>query len=166
MEITSYIELQSAFDQDPSSLEGRYNYLKSDFIKELSDDAIEAMCNQFEKVTHPFSIAFLEHMGGAIRKLDNSDTAFNQRDADYNFAAWACWEDPAENEKHIAWARQFSQAMDPFKTGGVYLNYMGEEGADRVKAAYGETYDRLVALKKKYDPTNFFRLNQNIQPGT
>ena len=165
MEMTSYIELQTAFDQDPSSLEGRYNYLKSDFIRELSDEVIDTMCDDFEKVTHPFSIAFLEHMGGAIRKLNNSDTAFNQRDADYNFVAWACWEDPAENEKHISWARQFSKAMDPFKTGGVYVNYMGEEGADRVKAAYGDTYDRLAALKKKYDPTNFFRLNQNIKPG-
>ena len=166
MEITSYVELQSAFDGDPSSLEGRYNYLKSDFLRELSDEAIDAMCDHFEQVSHPWSITFLEHMGGAIRRLSNSDTAFNQRDADYNFVAWACWEDPAENEKHIAWARQLSQAMDPFKTGGVYVNYMGDEGAERVKAAYGETYDRLVALKKKYDPTNFFRLNQNIKPGT
>jgi FAD/FMN-containing dehydrogenase len=162
MEITSYVELQTAFDGDPSSLEGRYNYLKSDFLQALTDEAIDTMCDQFEKVTHPYSIAFLEHMGGAIRKLDNTDTAFNQRDADYNWVAWACWEDPAENEKHIAWARQFSQAMDPFKTGGVYVNYMVEEGADRVKAAYGETYGRLVALKEKYDPTNFFKLNQNI----
>jgi FAD/FMN-containing dehydrogenase len=164
MEITSYIDLQTAFDQDPSSLEGRYNYLKSDFLRELSDEAIDTMCDHFERVTHPWSITFLEHMGGAIRRLTNSDTAFNQRHADYNFVAWSCWEDPAENEKHIAWARQLSQAMDPFKTGGVYVNYMGEEGADRVKAAYGETYDRLVELKNKYDPTNFFRLNQNIKP--
>ena len=166
MEITSYIDLQTAFDQDPSSLEGRYNYLKSDFLTELSDEVIDTMCDHFERVTHPWSITFLEHMGGAIRRLSDSDTAFNQRDADYNFVAWSCWEDPAENEKHIAWARGLSQALDPFKTGGVYVNYMGEEGADRVKAAYGETYDRLVAIKKKYDPTNFFRLNQNIQPGT
>jgi len=164
MEITSYIELQTAFDQDPSSLDGRYNYLKSDFLRELSDEAIDTMCDQFERVTHPWSIAFLEHMGGAIRRLTNSDTAFNQRNADYNFVAWSCWEDPAENEKHIVWARQFSQGMDPCKTGGVYLNYLGEEGADRVKAAYGDTYDRLVALKNEYDPTNFFRVNQNIKP--
>jgi FAD/FMN-containing dehydrogenase len=122
------------------------------------------MCGHFERVSHPWSITFLEHMGGAIRRLSNSDTAFNQRDADYNFVAWACWEDPAENDKHIAWARGLSQAMEPFKTGGVYLNYLGEEGADRVKAAYGDTYNRLAALKKKYDPTNFFRLNQNIKP--
>jgi FAD/FMN-containing dehydrogenase len=164
MEITSYVELQTAFDQDPSSLEGRYNYLKSDFLSELTDEAIDAMCGHFERVSHPWSITFLEHMGGAIRRLSNSDTAFNQRDADYNFVAWACWEDPAENDKHIAWARGLSQAMEPFKTGGVYLNYLGEEGADRVKAAYGDTYNRLAALKKKYDPTNFFRLNQNIKP--
>jgi FAD/FMN-containing dehydrogenase len=105
-------------------------------------------------------------MGGAIRRVSNGDTAFNQRDAEYNFCAWSCWEDPAENERHIAWTRKFSQAMDPYKTGGVYLNYMGEEGADRVKAAYGDKYDRLVALKSKYDPTNFFRLNQNIKPAS
>jgi hypothetical protein len=164
MEIASYVDLQTAFDQDPSSVDGRYNYLKSDFLRSLSDEAIDTMCDQFAQVTHPWSITFLEHMGGAIRRLSNSDTAFNQRDADYNFVAWSCWEDPEENEKHIAWTRGLSQAMEPFKTGGVYLNYLGEEGADRVKAAYGDTYDRLAELKKKYDPTNFFRLNQNIKP--
>ena len=164
MELTSYVDLQTAFDQDPSSQDGHYNYLKSDFLRSLSDEAIDVMVEQFGQVTHPWSITFLEHMGGAIRRLSNSDTAFNQRDADYNFVAWSCWEHPAENDKHIAWARGLSQAMEPFKTGGVYLNYLGEEGADRVKAAYGDTYDRLVALKKKYDPTNFFRLNQNIKP--
>ncbi len=164
IELSSYIDLQTAFDQDPSSRDGRYNYLKSDFLQGLSDEAIDIICDQFDRVTHPWSITFLEHMGGAIRRLNNSDTAFNQRDAEYNFVAWSCWESPAENEQHIAWARGFSAAMEPFKTGGVYLNYLGEEGAERVKAAYGDTFDWLVALKNKYDPTNFFRLNQNIKP--
>jgi FAD/FMN-containing dehydrogenase len=164
MEITPYIELQTAFDQDPSSEDGHYNYLKSDFLRELSNEAIDTVCDHFERVTHPWSIAFLEHMGGAIRRLNNDDTAFNQREADYNFVAWSCWDNPAENERHVKWAREFSAAMEPFKTGGVYLNYLGEEGAERVKAAYGDTYDRLVVLKNKYDPANFFRSNQNIQP--
>ena len=164
LEMTSYIDLQTAFDQDPSSVDGHHNYLKSDFLRELSDEAIDTICGQFSQVTHPWSIAVLEHMGGAIRRLDNSDTAFNQRDADFNFVAWGCWEDAAENDRHIAWTRGFSAAMDPFKTGGVYLNYLGEEGDERVKDAYGETYDRLAALKAKYDPMNFFRQNQNIKP--
>jgi FAD/FMN-containing dehydrogenase len=164
IEMERYIDLQTAFDQDPSSQDGAYNYLKSDFLTGLSDEAIDVIIEHCARVTSPASIAFLEHMGGAIRRLNNDDTAFNQREADFNFVAWACWPDPAENEKHIAWTREFSAAMEPFKTGGVYLNYMGEEGDERVKAAYGDTYGRLAALKNKYDPTNFFRMNQNIKP--
>jgi FAD/FMN-containing dehydrogenase len=164
IEMESYIDLQTAFDQDPSSQDGAYNYLKSDFLTGLSDKAIDIIIEHCERVTSPASIAFLEHMGGAIRRLGNGDTAFNQREADFNFVAWSCWPDASQSEKHIAWARGFSAAMEPFKTGGVYLNYMGEEGDERVRAAYGDTYGRLVALKNKYDPANFFRMNQNIKP--
>ncbi|MER8637893.1 MULTISPECIES: BBE domain-containing protein [unclassified Mesorhizobium] len=76
------------------------------------------------------------------------------------------WDYPSDDETHIRWARDLWDAMRPFSTGGVYANNLGEEGTDRVLAAYGENYPRLAALKNKYDPTNFFRLNQNIKPAT
>ena len=83
----------------------------------------------------------------------------------YNLAIIARWEDPNDAERHVAWVRGANEAMDRFTTGGVYVNYLGEEGQDRVRAAYGEDkYARLVALKDKYDPDNFFRINQNIPP--
>jgi FAD/FMN-containing dehydrogenase len=93
--------------------------------------------------------------------------AFSHRDASCVLNIVTKWKDPRESEKHIRWTRDFEVAMRPHSTGGVYVNFLGEEGEDRVKAAYGpEKYGRLVALKNKYDPTNFFRLNQNIKPTT
>jgi hypothetical protein len=76
----------------------------------------------------------------------------------------AGWPDPAQSEAHISWVRSLWEALRPYSTGGVYVNFLDDEGADRVRAAYGASYGRLAALKAKYDPTNFFRLNQNVQP--
>ena len=115
--------------------------------------------------TSPRSYCIVLQLGGALARVGEDETAFSQRDAAHNVAINAVWtqEDPAE--RHIAWARDFFDALQPHARGRVYLNFLGEEGGDRVRQAYGErNYERLVELKRVYDPTNFFRLNQNIEP--
>ena len=124
---------------------GYRNYLKTNYLRELS--------------------VVVEHMGGAVSRMDRHATAYNYRDARYNFLLVGMWTDPAEDERTIQWVRTFWQAMQPFSTGNIYVNYESDVGVDRVQAAYGTAkYERLVALKNTYDPTNFFRLNQNIKP--
>jgi FAD/FMN-containing dehydrogenase len=104
-------------------------------------------------------------MGGAVGRVSRDASAFDQRDAAYNLAIIARWTEPAEADGHIAWARDLWEAMRPYAR-GVYVNYLGVgDGAERVRDAYGPAkYERLAALKAKYDPGNLFRLNQNIAP--
>jgi FAD/FMN-containing dehydrogenase len=158
-----YPKLQSMLDEGfPAGLQV---YWRSNFLSGVPDDAIEALTDQFSSVTSPLSALMLEPLGGAVARVASDATAFNHRDAAYNLAIIARWEDPNDAERHVAWVRGANEAMDRFTTGGVYVNYLGEEGQDRVRAAYGEDkYARLVALKDKYDPDNFFNRNQNIQP--
>ena len=144
---------------------GRLNYWKSSFLKELSDGAIDTMIAQFATVPSPFSAVALEELGGAVSRVDKNETAFGDRSAPYSLIITSEWVDPAESEKNIQWARDFWEAMQPFESEAVYVNYLGTEGEDRIKAAYGPAkYERLVALKNKYDPTNLFHMNQNIKP--
>jgi FAD/FMN-containing dehydrogenase len=145
---------------------GLQNYWKSEFLKSLPDAAIDVLVEQFSSVPSPLSALVLEQFGGAYRRVGAEETAFAHRDWDYNFLIISRWTDPAEADQHIQWARGVWQAVQPYASGSVYVNYLepGQEGADRIRAAYGPVYDRLVALKNQYDPTNFFRLNQNIQP--
>src|SRR5207249_2161764 len=118
----------------------------------------------FAAVPSPQSAVLIEHLGGAVSRVGKDETAFHHRDARYSFVILSLWSDTPESRENIRWTDEFWQAMQPFSSGGVYVNYLGEEGEDRVKAAYGRNYERLVALKNKYDPTNFFRHNQNIKP--
>ena len=158
-----YPALQSMLDEGfPSGLQV---YWRSDFLESLPDDAIDALCERFEAITSPLSALLIEQFGGAVARVPADETAFAQRDALFNLAVISRWTDPATADTHIGWARKSSESARPFASGGVYVNYLGAEGADRVRAAYGTKYDRLVALKQKYDPTNLFRTNQNIQPG-
>jgi hypothetical protein len=148
---------------------GLQSYWKSSFLKEISDGAIDTMVAYCGQRPTPICHGIIEHqLGGAVRRVDRDATAFGQRDAEYSFMSLGVCADAAEAEKCVRWARNFWDAMQPFSTGGVYVNYLGreaDEGAGRIEAAYGrEKYARLVALKNKYDPTNLFRLNQNIKP--
>ncbi len=139
-------------------------YWKSSFLKELSDDAIRTLVDFLTDVPAIQSTVAIENLGGAVSRIGERDTAFTHRSAPYSFLIATRWKDPADSGKNIELARQLWKVMQPFLEDGVYVNYMGEdEGEARVKAAYGPNYERLVALKKKYDPTNFFRLNQNIK---
>jgi len=145
---------------------GYHNYWKSSFLKSLSDDAIDTVLTYFARIPSAMSAVILEHNGdGAMNRVSETDTAFGHRDWSYNILIVSMWNDPADSEKNIAWTREFWEAMKPYTTERVYVNYLGDEGEERVKAAYSAaTYERLVALKNKYDPTNLFRLNQNIKP--
>jgi hypothetical protein len=159
----SYVQLQSMFE--PFFPNGRYTYVKSNFIPSLSDEAIDTMAEFAGTSPSPFTFApFIEHWHGAVSRVGVSDTAFPHREYSYNFFVWSTWENPADSEKNIAWTRQCWEAMRPFLATGSYVNYVSDEGDASARAAYGANYDRLVALKNKYDPTNFFRMNHNIQP--
>jgi FAD binding domain/Berberine and berberine like len=144
---------------------GYRNYLKTNYLKALSNDAIDIMVERYMSVPAPFSHIVVEHMGGAVSRMDPQATAYNYRDAQYNFLIVGIWPDAAEDERNIQWVRGLWQAIQPFSTGNIYVNYESDVGVDRVKAAYGAAkYERLVDLKNTYDPTNFFRLNANITP--
>jgi hypothetical protein len=102
---------------------------------------------------------------GAMNRIGDDETAFGHRNFSFNFLITSVWTDPNDSEANMKWTRDFWEAMKPFMTEAVYVNYMGDEGEERIKSAYGEAkYNRLVALKKRYDPTNLFCLNQNIKP--
>jgi hypothetical protein len=143
---------------------GLQNYWKSSFTRALTDDAIDTVIEAFGGVTSPLNIALFEQFGGAVRRVSAEATAFSHREAAYNLVVISRWEDPAEADRHIAWARGVWSAMQPFAMPEAYVNYLGADESDRVGEAYGPGYGRLAALKQKYDPSNFFRVNQNIIP--
>ena len=156
-----FTDHQSMFDAVQPA--GRNYYWKSEDLPPLSDAAIDTIVAHAEKITSPHSVVALFQLGGAASRVPEDACAYSHRDAKHALNINASWTDE-DSDRHIAWARDFDAAMQPY-TVGVYVNFLSNEGQDRVKAAYGpEKYQRLVALKKKYDPTNFFRVNQNIQP--
>jgi FAD/FMN-containing dehydrogenase len=145
---------------------GALNYWKSSFLDELSDAAMDTMIARFATCPSPMSSLLVEHVHGAMTRVGVSETAFPHRRVGYNFLVVSEWLDPRENARNIAWARETHDAMQPYYAGGRYVNYLEkDEAGDAVRAAYGPSYDRLRSLKAKYDPTNFFHLNQNIPPG-
>ena len=163
----AYTEVQSMLDA--AYPPGLQDYWKSNFMTELTDDAIDTLVAYCAVRPSPMCHVLIEGiLGGAVSHIGREETAFNHRDVVYSFLTLGVCTDPAESEKCIQWAHEVWEAMRPFTTEDVYVNYLGQEadeGADRIKAAYGpEKYQRLVALKTKYDPTNLFRLNQNIKP--
>jgi FAD/FMN-containing dehydrogenase len=158
----SYCEVQS---MNALGQPGRRHRWKSNFLQEVSDDVIDTLITHFASVTSPQSVVLIEQIHGAVNRVGQDATAFSHRSARYNLTALSTWTDPSESERHSEWTREFSEAVQPLSTGGVYVNYMGQEGEERVKAAYAPaTYEKLVALKNRYDPGNFFCLNQNIKP--
>jgi hypothetical protein len=105
-------------------------------------------------------------MGGVTTRVPADATAYRHRDAEFIMNVHGRWQDAADDETCITWCRDLFDATAPYATGGVYVNFMTEEETERVRSAYGESYDRLVQLKNKYDPKNFFRLNQNVRPSS
>jgi FAD/FMN-containing dehydrogenase len=144
---------------------GALNYWKSSFLSSLSDEAIATMIACFARCPSPLSQIILEHVHGAATRVAVGDTAFPHRAAGYNFLLISQWDDPAMTEPCIAWARETYAAMRPFAAAGRYVNYLDDdEAGDPIVAAYGPNYRRLQEIKGRYDPKNFFRMNQNIVP--
>jgi FAD/FMN-containing dehydrogenase len=158
-----YTALQSIVENfNPPGLR---NYWKTSYLNELSDDAIDVMVERFETAPSPYSHVVLYRLGGAVNRVDSDDTAVAYRDARHVFLVVGMWSDSAQDEKNIQWVRELWSAVQPFSSGGFYVNYEGDAALEQIRAAYGpEKYERLVALKNKYDPANLFRLNQNIKP--
>ena len=155
-------QLQSMFD--PLYPPGHQWYWKGDFVNRLSDEAIELHLKFGAKLPTPQSTMHLYLIDGAVHDIDSSDMAWSCRDALWSMVIVGVDPDPASAERLKSWARDYWQALHPHAADGAYVNFMMEEGEDRVRATYGDNYDRLVEVKTKYDPTNLFRVNQNIQP--
>jgi FAD/FMN-containing dehydrogenase len=159
----SYCELNKMIDE--AYPKGALNYWKSHFLPDLTDAAIDTMVDAFARCPSPMSEILLEHFHGAAARVGIDDTAFPLRSTGYNFLAASQWMSPADNEPCIAWARETYAAMQPFVGLGRYVNYLdADDAGDPVAAAYGPNYRRLRELKAKYDPSNFFHMNQNIRP--
>jgi FAD/FMN-containing dehydrogenase len=160
-----YVELQQLFN--PGVPHGWHYYWKSWELPPLSDGAIDALAEHTARLTSPRSYVIVFQLGGAIARVGEHETAYGQRDATHNVNISAVWlaDDPARDD-HVRWTRECYAALEPFATGRAYVNFLADEGRQRVRAAYGEErYARLVAVKRAHDPDNVFRLNQNIDPG-
>ena len=158
-----YVALQSMLDEGAPP--GIRNYTRSGYAGDLSDGLIAAALEHGGAMTSPFSQLHLHHMGGAVARVGEHDTAFGNRRAGYAYTVNAMWMDPADDESQELENRRFADAIAPFATGGVYVNFLRNEGEARIRAAYDEeTYRRLSQLKQRIDPENLFRLNQNIPP--
>ncbi|TME12536.1 MAG: FAD-binding oxidoreductase [Chloroflexi bacterium] len=157
----SYLKLIS--QADAGAPVGRRYYEKASTLSDLSDEAIEAMVEYGTACTSPFSQILIQHVHGKASRVGPTETAFALRGDSYVICIVAAW-DGGEADRHIGWTRACWKALEPFTSSGVYINFLGNEGEGRVRAAYGGNYERLVTLKNRYDPTNLFALNQNIKP--
>ena len=153
---------QQAFD--PLLTPGFRNYWKSHNFTEISDGLIDVVVENAAKVPTSHCEAFIACLGGATSRVAPDAMAYSHRDANYVMNVHGRWETAAEDAAGIAWARGAFDGAAPFATGGVYVNFMPDDEDDRVGAAYGVSQGRLADLEEKYDPTNFFSQNQNIQP--
>jgi len=151
---------------DPLLTPGARNYWKSHDFAGLSDGLVEVMMDHARRIPDPQTEIACAQLGGAVSRVPRGATAYNHRDGKYVMNVHGRWSDPARDEACIAWARSLWKATSQFATGSVYVNFLTQEENDieRLRAAYGENYERLVALKNKYDPTNLFGVNQNISP--
>jgi FAD/FMN-containing dehydrogenase len=157
-----YLQVQSA--GDALFPRGRRYSWKAQFMRVLTVDAIDTLLDVYKKAPSANALLVLQQVGGAISRVPVSATAYACRNAEFDCFPIAIWDDPAKDEENIGWVREAWAAVRPFSTGAVYVNNLGNEGEERVKAAYGPNYQRLIETKSKYDPTNMFRLNQNIRP--
>jgi len=157
-----YTAWQSAFD--PLLEPGARNYWKSHNLVELSDQAVNTLLDQLNRLPSDESEIFVAQLGGVINRIDSTATAYPHRDANYVVNVHTRWRDASDDRRCIDWARDLYRAMTPFSTGGVYVNFMSEDESDREKGPYGVNEERLSEIKWKYDPQNFFRVNRNIRP--
>ncbi|MFP3855079.1 MAG: FAD-binding oxidoreductase [Anaerolineales bacterium] len=162
--VKTYNAHQSMLDEGQPS--GKQYYWKSEYVTELPDELIEILIDHSGRLDSPLGRVAVFQLGGAAAEIDDMGMAAGNREAEYIVAINHGWKDPAQNSRQIDWTRRFWKAVQPLATGGPYINFMtADEGQNRVQAAYGkQKYQRLVKIKNRYDPDNFFRLNQNIEP--
>jgi hypothetical protein len=160
-----YPELQGMFDQMfyPPGLQW---YWKADFVKELTDEAIEIHKQYGSEMPTELCTMHLYPIDGAVHDVDEKDTAFSYRDVTWSRVIVGVDSDPTNNDEICAWAKDYWEQLHPFSAGGAYVNFMMDEGEDRVRATYRGNFDRLQRVKARYDPTNFFHVNQNITPAS
>ena len=139
-------------------------YWRADFVNELSDEAIALHVKHGSRMPTMHSSMHMYPINGAARRVGNDETPWAYRDANWAEVIVGVDPDPANNERIIPWTKDYWDALHPYSAGGAYVNFMMDEGQERVQATYGDNYDRLLAIKNKYDPTNLFRVNQNIRP--
>jgi len=162
MKVRSYLEIQSlmAPPQQWASV-----YWNGGFIRTIDDPTTDAIVAHVSRSPSRLGMITLDHIHGAVSRISTEATAFAPRLPGYSWWAEADWEGPAQADSSVAWADEFRDLLEPFSPhAGAYVNVLGNESDSQVRAAYGPNYPRLVALKNKFDPTNFFRLNQNIKP--
>ena len=157
-----YTSFQQAFD--PLLTPGARNYWKSHDLLHITDGAAKTIVDFTAKLPTPHCEIFLGHLAGAAARVPPDAMAFSRRDAEFVLNVHTRWDDPADDDRCIAWAREFFAAMSAHALGSVYVNFMPNDERDRVQAAYGPNFARLAAIKAKWDPTNLFRMNQNIEP--
>lgn len=157
-----YTEVQTMLDFTAPA--GAHYYFKCPFLCELSDEAIRTIIDHAERMPTEQTQVVIEHMHGAASRVPVQETAFGLRRVHYSINIMPGWSDPAMAEKCITWAQDLASALTGFGASDAYVNYLGDEGSSAVKASYGANYPELARLKKKYDPDNFFRFNQNILP--
>lgn len=153
---------QAAFD--PLLTPGARNYWKSHDFTELSEGLTDAVLDYAGRLPSPECEIFIGHLGGAVNRVAPDATAYPHRDADFIMNVHTRWQDPKQDSECVQWSRDLFEATKPFATGGVYVNFLTEDEAERLSGAYGANLDRLAAIKAKYDPENRFRANQNIAP--
>lgn len=150
---------------DAAYPKGALNYWKANFLTTLSDEAIDILLDRYSRVPSPMTAIVLEHFHGAVTRVGVSDTAFPHRSPGVNAVITGEWTDPADTDKNIQWVRDTYAALKPFMTSARYVNYLeADAGGDPLADAYGPNYARLRQIKAKYDPANFFHVNQNITP--
>lgn len=157
-----FVGWQTAFD--PLLTPGARNYWKTHDFTELSDKAIDIVTNAVSNLPDPACEIFIAHVGGAMARVASDATAYPQRNSHFIMNVHTRWDDPLNDAKCIGWARELFKMAEPYAAGSAYVNFMPEDEVDRVGAVYGKNMDRLVEVKAKYDPDNFFRVNHNIQP--
>jgi FAD/FMN-containing dehydrogenase len=159
----SYLQMQTMFD--PWFPPGRQAYWKANFLHGLPDDAIETFHRYALTAPSLYTTGpWLETVHGAVARKDPTETAFAHRQHPFNFLVLSSWAEASEAEQNITWTRECWEAMRPFMAPGAYVNYLEDEADPHARAAYGTNYDRLLALKHRYDPDNLFRINHNIRP--
>ena len=160
--VQPYTAWQQAFD--PLLAPGARNYWKSHNFSRIGDEVADVIIEYAARLPSPQCEIFVGTIGGQTTRVAPEAMAYSSRDANYVMNVHGRWDAAADDERCIAWAREFFARSKPFASSGAYINFLTQEESDRIAFAYGTVYKRLVEIKKKYDPTNFFRMNQNIKP--